>query len=123
MYAPEWFTGDSSRPAQLRAARDSSDLAPGPPEPFVIHIGSYRLLTDADAEMGNLRTLGVNARYLRLPVPGRGVWYRVVAGRFRTFAAAESAAHALQSEGKIRNAHIVGGNGWGEPVPVAMPDK
>jgi len=91
-------------------------------EPFVIHLSSFRLMTEADSEVRLLRERGIEARYLRVPVPDQGTWYRVVTGRFATFAQAESLALQYLAAGKIKSAHVVPGGGWGEPVPIVGAD-
>lgn len=134
--APAW--GSAARPASIPGAspgprreadvRDSAavhaggaDLATG--GRFVIHFSSFKLQTEAETEVAALRLRGIEARSIRVEIPERGTWYRIVAGDFATFAEAESVVLRLQAEGKIPYAHIAADGGRGQPVPVGTLDR
>jgi cell division septation protein DedD len=90
---------------------------------YVIHLSSYKLEIEAAAEAAELVRQGVAARTLRVDVPDRGTWYRIVTGDFASFAQAESAALALQARGVIPYVHIAGNGGRGTPIPVGALDR
>jgi hypothetical protein len=105
-------------PEEHPAAEPLSAFLPARVDTFVVHLSSFRLLNEAETEVARFRSLGVDARYLRVPVEGMGTWYRVITGRFATFAQAESLALRLEAAGTISHAHLIGKGGWGDPVPV-----
>jgi hypothetical protein len=90
---------------------------------FVIHFSSFKLEAEAEAEVMTLRRRGIEARSIRVEIPERGTWYRIVTGNFATFAEAESVVLRLQAEGKIPYAHIAADGGRGQPVPVGTLDR
>ena len=95
------------------------DSAAGPDAgDFVVHLSSFKLEREAAAEVANLAALGVDARYLLVDVPGKGPWYRVVTGRFATFAEAEARAMRLCRSKGVPRTHVAGLGGRGAPVPV-----
>ncbi len=95
------------------------DSASGPDaSDFVVHLSSFKLEREAAAEVANLAALGVDARYLLVDVPGKGPWYRVVTGRFATFAEAEARAMRLCRSKGVPRTHVAGLGGRGAPVPV-----
>jgi cell division septation protein DedD len=88
---------------------------------YAVHLGSFRLRREADAEVARLQELGFEARWVHVNVPEKGPWYRVVVGEFATFAEAQESALVLrESTGRTRP-NIVGAGGYGAPVPV--PDQ
>jgi cell division protein FtsN len=89
-----------------------------PDAAYVVHLGSFRLRREADAEVARLMGLGYDARALHVNVPGKGPWYRVVVGAFPTFEAAHENAVLLgKTTGRTRP-NVVGAGGYGAPVPV-----
>lgn len=90
---------------------------------FVIHLSSFKLEQEASDEVARLQALGVMARALRVEVPDRGSWYRILTGDFASFVEAENAALVLQARGFVPYAHIADDGGRGTPVPVGTLDR
>jgi hypothetical protein len=90
---------------------------------FVVHVSSFKLKSEADAELALFHSRGIEARALRVEVPVLGSWYRIVIGNFATFAEAESMGRRLLAEGKIPSAHIAADGGRGQPVAVGPPGR
>jgi hypothetical protein len=111
-----------SQPAESLSSHSVTEarsvLLPARVDTFVVHLSSFRLLNEAETEVARFRSMGISARYLRVPVEDMGTWYRVITGRFATFAQAESLALHLEATGTIAHAHVIGRAGWGEPVPI-----
>jgi cell division septation protein DedD len=105
-------TGVSAEPVVDETAGGSPESA------YVIHLGSFRLRREADAEVERLRGLGVDARALHVNVPGKGPWYRVVVGGFASFAEAKARALGLRELTSRAKPNVVGAGGYGAPVPV-----
>ncbi len=123
-----WLPGDETGPGGPgETARDSIETVPGLPtesaEDFVIYIASFRMLSDTEMEIAALEKNGIAARYIRIPVPGQGTWYRIVFGHFGSFAEAESVALGFEAAGRIPTANIASAGGWGTPVPVNLPKR
>jgi hypothetical protein len=117
------------RPSDTSAgASDTTVALPGggevaAGEEFVIHLTSFKLEAEAEAEVLALARRGIEARAVQVEIPFRGSWYRIVTGNFATFAEAESVALRLQAEGKVPYAHIAADGGRGRPVPVGTLDR
>jgi len=107
--------GASPESAAIRATAGPGD--------YVIHLSSFKLAPEAEEELARLRALGIEARALRVDVPGRGSWYRIVAGRFASFAEAESVALSWEVRGLIPYAHIAPDGGQGTPVLAGARDN
>lgn len=97
-------------------AAEAAVIDPG--TAYVVHLGSFRLRREADAEVARLLGLGYDARALHVNVPEKGPWYRVVIGAFATFADARQSAIVLgETTGRTRP-NVVGAGGYGAPVPI-----
>ena len=124
--ATELPGGDAPGPApsdtgQQRGFEIEPATPPGPGD-YVIHLSSFKLRPEAEDELERLRALGIEARSLQVEVPGRGSWYRIVAGRFVSFAEAESVALSWEGRDLIPYAHIAPEGGRGTPVPIGARD-
>lgn len=58
---------------------------------YSIQIRSYREDRRALADVNQLRKLGYQAFIIKLDIPGKGIWHRVMFGKFQ----AEADAHAM----------------------------
>lgn len=105
------------RPPAAQAAVPTPPTSSGA-DTFVVHLSSFRLKREAEAEVQSLRAAGIDARYLLVEVKERGAWYRVVTGAFGTFGEAESTASRMKAEYRLPRAHVAPQAGRGEPVPV-----
>ena len=116
---PDADTGQGSGDGETVAAEPIGEPpAITPDAAFVVHLGSFRLRREADAEVARLMGLGYDARALHVNVPGKGPWYRVVMGAFATFAEARENALVLgRTTGRDRP-NVVGAGGYGAPVPI-----
>ena len=52
--------------------------------PFTVQVAAYRVKKDALLLVYRLRKAGFDAFYERTNIPGKGVWYRVRVGHYRT---------------------------------------
>jgi len=53
-------------------------------KPYTIQVGAFRSKTDALKIMGKLRSYGFNAYYERTNIAGKGVWFRVRVGHYKS---------------------------------------
>ena len=104
----------------VEAAAEPVGTAPAiaPGDSYVVHLGSFRLRREADAEVARLLGLGYDARALHVNVPGKGPWYRVVIGAFATFEEARENALILATTTGRNRPNVVGAGGYGAPVPI-----
>jgi cell division septation protein DedD len=54
------------------------------PLPFTVHVSSYKLITEVDKAIAGLKGMGHVAFSSLVTIPGKGDWYRVYAGCFRS---------------------------------------
>ena len=74
--------------------------------PYAIQVGSYRDKKDAFQEAMILRDKGESVCVSHARVAGKGDWYRVIVGFYRTPQAAQKAAVALKQR-EYRNAFVI----------------
>jgi hypothetical protein len=63
-----------------------------------LQFSSHRPLAAANAHLAELRAAGVGARIVKVSVPGRGIWFRVQAGRFGRLEDAAGFAEGLKAK-------------------------
>ncbi|HID95085.1 MAG TPA: polysaccharide biosynthesis tyrosine autokinase [Candidatus Latescibacteria bacterium] len=95
----------------VRAALSEEEAIPavevGIRRPYAVHLASYRYLSLANQEADLLREAGYDALVTPVDLPGKGLWYRVLVGGFRTEAEAEKVADQLRGAGKARYAEVL----------------
>jgi len=69
---------------------------------FAVQVGSYNEIALANDRAARLRSAGLDARVVRAEIRGRGVWYRVQAGRFASRDEASLYGAALLARGVTR---------------------
>ncbi|RYF09206.1 MAG: SPOR domain-containing protein, partial [Deltaproteobacteria bacterium] len=74
------------------AAEAAGDAEPG----FTLQVGAWRAEAEAEAVVSRLRRRGLSATIQRAP-QGRGVWYRVRLGHYRSKEAAQKALPGLRA--------------------------
>ena len=89
--------------AKRAEAPDVVPPAPGGPgeAPFVVHTSSYRNLNLAVKEANRLARKGVDAFVSEADLGDRGLWYRVLVGRFATADDARSFARDLKERERL----------------------
>jgi cell division protein FtsN len=110
------------------APRDETaitELSPDARGPFAVLCGSYSRADQAAGEVRRLMAAGEAARHLAVNIPQRGIWNRVVIGRFEDPEAAGREARRLVADGLIGSAHVVSGGGSGRTVapPVTRDSR
>lgn len=70
---------------------------------FLIQVASFRNHQPAEKEVDLLRSRGVQAETRHESVEGKGMWYRVYAGRYNTASSARQKAAELKNRGLIPN--------------------
>lgn len=70
-------------------------------EGFTVQVGSHSDKDQADTQAAKLRAAGFEARVVRANIPGKGIWYRVQAGRSETREEATRSASKLLSSGLV----------------------
>lgn len=81
--------------ASAPARRDESEMTGG----FAVQVGSFNVIEQANERVARLRSAGFDARMVMVELPGRGKWYRVQSGRFRSRDEAASYGGKLKSNG------------------------
>lgn len=104
--AAELDTGLSGGALMEPAARQALGVhkpaaKPKPGGEFTLHLGSHREAASAEAQAARLKAQGVMARVQKAQVPGKGLWHRVLVGRFKSKAAAEGMGDKLRQAGSI----------------------
>jgi cell division septation protein DedD len=74
---------------------------------FVVHLSSNRVARFARAAVEELRGEGHPAEIWEVDIPGKGHWFRVVAGAFPTRGEAEELAEELRRAARWRDARVV----------------
>lgn len=114
-------TGDTPVPAPssietAESTESAPELAAGAwPDSFVIHLSSWQHRSHAENEISRVRELGYPAHVVRVEIPGKGRWYRVVLGAFPDSFSACIVADALREEGRVGFAQVIGSGGRGAP--------
>ena len=65
-------------------------------KPFTVQIAAFRRLSDAYNLMRKLQRMGFDAYYERTNIPGKGIWFRVRVGHYRTRDEATKAARRIK---------------------------
>jgi len=98
---PEKNTGKKESPAHQRTPEKAIEFYP-----YAIQVGSYRDKKDAFQEARILRGKGDSVCVSHARLAGKGDWYRVIVGFFRTPQAAQKAAVELKKR-EYRNAFVI----------------
>lgn len=85
------------------------------PDTFVVHISSWQHRSHAEHEIRRVRDLGYPTHIVRVEIPGKGRWYRVVLGSFPDSFSAMIVADALREDGSVDFAQVIGSGGRGAP--------
>lgn len=89
---PQALSESSPDPSPRGAATESPARAPSSEVPvpaardrWAVHFASYQKRENAEKDAGDLgRRLGEPTQVVRVEIPGRGTWYRVLVGAFAT---------------------------------------
>ena len=110
-------------PAESRPPADAGEELPSARAlltersgPFAVLCGSVPRADLAAREVRRLAGHGIEARVVVVDIPERGVWCRVVTGRYDDVDSALAAARAIVAEGRVRAAQVVASEGLGPPV-------
>ncbi len=74
---------------------------------YGIHISSYRDNRRALMDVNKLRRLGYQAFTIKKDIPGKGIWYRVMFGKFRTRDEAETMLKKIKTLKAFSDARII----------------
>lgn len=66
------------------------------PLPFTVHVSSYKLITEVDKAIEGLKGMGHVAFSGLVNIPGKGDWYRIYAGCFRSLDEASALASDIK---------------------------
>ena len=84
----------------------AADMSPTSPA-FAVHVASYKTRSYAERDAGGYRNRDHPTHVVRVNIPGRGPFYRVLVGRFGSRDAAGRAANRLKSSGLTGYAAVV----------------
>jgi len=100
--SPDTHTIPAQTPSEARPIATTVDKTPSPevvtapetmnkngltivePLPFTVHVSSYRLIAEVDKAIAGLKGMGHVAFSGLVTIPGKGDWYRIYAGCFRS---------------------------------------
>jgi cell division protein FtsN len=86
----------SPKPAEiLPRAKEPAAKTPA----YVLQVGSFRRLEDADSLKAKLALIGLNAKIQSVPVNSEETWHRVRLGPYKDSSALQEARKRLQSNG------------------------
>lgn len=92
----------SSSSVPLSASDPVSGTEPGPMEVnaggFGVHLGSYRTRRSAERQVSTWKKHGLDTTVQIKQIPGRGTFFRLVAGPYPRFSAADSVAMRLRNQ-------------------------
>lgn len=75
---------------------------------LALQVGAYKTPAEAQARVAKLKSSGVDARFVKAEVPGKGTWYRVQLGRFANDAEASKHAGELRAKGVVQDYIVTG---------------
>lgn len=103
----------SASPARVPAAspaaarRRPRGEPAGPPHRFSLQVASFSDPAGSLAHAEALRKQGLEAFTVPAPIPGKGVWYRVLVGGFTSTAAAIEAGERLRAKGQVEDSLVL----------------
>lgn len=89
---------------------------------YSVHFASYKLLSQAEMDLGRLRSSGYDAFVRETDIAGKGKWYRVYAGQYKTREAAVAAGQEMKRKKEIGIIFIHPFEDDSAPDPV-KPDR
>ncbi len=75
---------------------------------LAIQLAAYKSSGEAQQTVSRLKSAGVDARVVKADVPGKGIWFRVQAGRFTNETEASRYAGELRAKGLTRDFIVTG---------------
>lgn len=86
----------------VRSGAEESRAAPPTTSRYVIQVGSFPRLTQAEDTISLLQDKGCRAYYRYEDTISKGMWYRVYTGSYGTYSEARQAATELQAAGVVK---------------------
>jgi cell division septation protein DedD len=109
---------DAPRPAEPgETIRDMVDDRRGP---FAVLCGSFLEAARAERLVARLSARGWEARIVRLRIPARGVYRRVVVGSYADVDSARAAARRLADRDRVKDVQVVGAAGLGRTLDAPV---
>jgi septal ring-binding cell division protein DamX len=84
--------------ASPKSPPPASDNKPATAQPVAIHMASLVDKKSADALIENLRSKGISASKTPKMIPGKGIWYTVVIGKYASSTEADAMLNRLKQE-------------------------
>lgn len=78
-------------PADERPAPPAAPVAPAATASYIVQVGAYQRVEEADQTKALLALQGISSSIQRITKEGQGVWFRVVVGPYGTAQEAQSA--------------------------------
>ena len=75
--------------------------------PYGIHVSSYRDHREALTDIHQLQRVGYQAYTLKVDIPGKGLWYRVMSGRFETIGDGQAMLEKIKTLKGFSDARII----------------
>jgi cell division protein FtsN len=67
-----------------------------------VQVGSYNELSDANERVERLKSMGLQARVVKVNLPNRGIWYRIQVGQFTKHEDAARYGDELRAKGAAK---------------------
>jgi cell division protein FtsN len=88
--------------------------------PFAVLCGSFLEAARAERLVARLSARGWEARIVRLRIPARGVYRRVVVGSYADVDSARAAARRLADRDRVKDVQVVGAAGLGRTLDAPV---